>query len=156
VDAATRAFLDSVIADLEPLARPAQPPLNYGRDLLCLNDLDARMTETDPNTVESIAQDAWHAIITERGTIIDAPDFGLGVDSALSQGRTITELIALGGRADQELSKDDRIATSVTTATVVGTDVRLSMLITPEDPTLRSFSLIVALTDGKALLQEMA
>lgn len=157
MDAATRAVIEAEIAQLEPLARPAEPPLGYGRDLRCADDLDARMSEVDPATAEAIAQDAYHAIITERGSIIDAPDFGLGSSVLLSSGKTPAELLALGGRIDQELSKDDRISTSQTTASLdlTGT-LRISVAITPEDSDLRPFNLILALTDAEVLLQEMS
>ena len=40
MDAITRAAINATIAGLEPLARPAQAPLGYGRDLACLDDLE--------------------------------------------------------------------------------------------------------------------
>lgn len=153
MDADSRAYIAEQIAGLPVLARPAAPPLGNGVDLVCLDDINPRLTETDPASVEAIAQDAYHAIITERGTIADARDFGLGTAVLLSVGRTATDLLALGGRIDQELAKDDRIASSATTCTLLGAeDLEISVAITPEDPSLRGFSLILTVTDGEVLM----
>jgi hypothetical protein len=153
VDAATRAYIDTTIAGLEPLARPASPPLGYGRDLVCLDDFDARFSETDPASFETLAQDAYHAVITELGAIRDAEDFGLGIARVLSAGRTPTELVAVGGRVDQALMTDDRIARSTTTTSFADETLRLSTRIEPEDAAVRPFTLVMAFTTAAAFLE---
>lgn len=155
MDSTTKATIDGIIAGLEPAGRPGIPPFGYGRDMACLDDLDPRMSETDPNTVGSLAQDIFHAVITERGQIIDAPDFGLGIGALLSAGRNGTELVSVGGRVDTEIMKDDRVSVSHTTATLEGRTLRLAISVEPEDPALRPFNLIMALTDAGALLEAM-
>jgi hypothetical protein len=128
------------------------PPFGYGIDLVCQSALDPYLAETDPTTIESLSQDCFHRITTKRGSIVDAPDFGIDIRSILSTGQTPQALQALQGQIESELLKDDRVVAAVAVVTGAGTSYLIKIAITPQDSRLAPFNLIVSVTDGDALL----
>lgn len=149
-----RTFLAAEIAALQRVASIPAAPKGYGVDLVCIEDLDPHLAETRDDTVESLAQDLFHRITTPRGAIVDDPDFGEDVLSYASQAMGPREIASVAGRLASECRKDDRVASVV--VDVVQPSVRelnVSIAVTPEDPKLVAFKLIVAVSDGTALLE---
>lgn len=137
---------------------PQTTAVGFGVDLVCVDDIDPTSASTDPFTVATLAQDAYHRLTTRRGTLPDDPDFGIDVFEFLHGAKSPADLRACEGRATTELQKDDRIHTATVTVTYDALSRRLSIscAITPEDPALQVFDLIIAVTDGGALLQAIS
>lgn len=144
--------------DLVPkLATTPDTADGYGRDLLCVDDLDPRAKETDPNSLESLSQDLYHRVSTARGQMPDDADYGIDLVGLLHRPTTQTELLAMAGEVSAECRKDDRVSDVETTVTFDSLTETLTVTIevTPKDPDLAIFKLIVVVTDGATLLQEI-
>jgi len=149
-----QAFIDAEIATLTQLARTpdAGAALAYGVDLVCIDDIDPRLVELDPNSAASMAQDLYHRLATPRGQLPDDPNYGYDLVGALHRAMTPSDRASIAGSASLELGKDDRVARADCTLTQDGDTFTLSAEITPEDDTIAPFALIVAVTDGATLL----
>jgi hypothetical protein len=149
---------DRIVEELALLERVARTPdaEGYGVDLICIDDLDPKLAETDPSSVFSLAQDLYHRAIENRGAVIDDPDAGEHILSWLSQGTTNQELANRAGTLAAEFRKDDRVA-DVTIEVELDNTKTLTVraIVTPADPDQQEFTLIMSVTDGKALLQEI-
>lgn len=180
-----RDAIAALTAQLAQVSSIPVPPLGYGVDLLCVTDATAHLDETDPASVLSLAQDLFHAVTTPRGGIPDAPNRGVDLRQLLSLGVTGDKLRSIATQAHGEIAKDDRVGdssvvidpvntVSITTpgaaifdasfddsfgAGLVVSGVRfayrVSIAVTPKDPALSVFSLILAVTNGAALLQDI-
>ncbi|HSC86381.1 MAG TPA: hypothetical protein VLC09_03895 [Polyangiaceae bacterium] len=137
-------------------------PLGYGSDLSCVRDLTDNMAEVDPMSVEALKQSLIRRLETRRGElpIGDNPEdgeYGWSIAALLSKGMTPAEIRDAAGEIQTELTKDDRVTpggASVTLTQVSLKQLRISIQITPEDPTLGTFDFtLVATPDG---LQEAA
>jgi hypothetical protein len=131
----------------ERVATTPPEPYGYGRDLVCVADLTTTLEETNPGTVESLAQDLYHRVTTERGTLVDDPDFGLDVRSFLSAGLTPQQLTLISHQVQLECLKDDRCA-SVEVDVLTGRPgaLDITIAVTPQDPALAAFTLVLAVT----------
>lgn len=87
-------------------------PLTYP-DLLCLDDLDPYASETTSD-LQNLAQDVHHILLEELGSNPDDPSRGVGVLSYLGADEKLFG--TLPGTIDTQLSEDDRINSSTTTA----------------------------------------
>ncbi len=142
------------IATLQRLVTPPSPPLGYGTDLSCTNDITETLDEVDENSPLGIAQAAIRRLTTPRGGLADDPDYGLDVRGYANRATPATELRVLAGQIRNELGKDDRIADAKVTVSFAGnSELRIAILITPEDPALTDFSFTISVTDGNALLE---
>ena len=148
---------DFIAAELATFTKIASTPTttNYGIDLVCVSDLDPKLAETRDDTIESLAQDLFHRVTTERGTIIDDPDFGEDVLSYASRAIEPKDYASIAGRLASECRKDDRVSRVVVEVTQPNGPGSLYVLIdvTPADPRLVTFRLIIPVTDGEALLE---
>lgn len=127
----------------------------YGRDLLCIDDLDPRAKETDPASLETLAQDLYHRLATARGQMPDDDDYGMDLAEFLHRPTTDAELLAMAGQVSAELRKDDRVSDVETTVTSSLTSLTVTVEVTPKDPDLEIFKLIVSVVDGEVLLKEI-
>lgn len=151
---AARTFIAAEIAQLQAISLPAAAPLGYGVDWHCWDDLDPAGALTDPTGIVSIAQDAYHAITSARGSLADAKDRGLDIAAMLSKGMTARQLQRLSDECESEIRKDDRIQDVTVVVTFDNSaTMRVSVLITPADLSLQPFTLIISATDGETLLQ---
>ena len=128
----------------------------YGVDLVCIDDFTPNLDETDPTTLASLAQDNYHRIITDRGTLPDDLDYGLGLFGYLSQGITDADIVRLQGDTETELKKDDRnaeISATATLSTTVPVTLSLSVVCTPQNPNDVPFTLIIAVDSGGVFLK---
>lgn len=81
--------------------------VDYGTDLQCWDDLDPSAAEI--SGVDVVAQDAYHELISPRGSIIDDPDAGEDVRSYLQQKVSPGFLAAVPGRLANAIMRDPRI-----------------------------------------------
>jgi hypothetical protein len=142
------------LAKVQQIVRTPTAATGYGVDLICTDDLTDRLDETDPDTIESLAQDLYHRITTPRGTLPDDPDYGEDVRAYLSQGMTQRDLLSMAGRIASECEKDDRVVK--VEVTVIAPDLKtlnITIRVDPELPNLKPFVLIVVVTSGSALLE---
>jgi hypothetical protein len=66
------------------------------------------------------------------------------------------DLASYEGRIAAECLKDDRVATveaSVTAANLLPLKLRIAVYVTPRDPAVASFTLLLTVTSGQALLE---
>lgn len=147
---------DAIAAEIARLTRQASTPvapLGYGVDLVCRAELDPYLAETDPNTIQSLAQDSFHRITTARLSLIDDPSYGIDIQAALSKPLSREQIESWTGQIASELRRDDRVADVTVTMTFeLPADYTITIQIEPADPQLTPFALIVAVTNGEALL----
>lgn len=154
------AIIDAAIAsELAGLARVVDVPAGpygYGTDLSCVTDLTADFAEVDPQSRTAVAQAVIRRLITPRGGLIDDPDYGYDVRGLCNRATTPTELRALGDQCRAEARKDDRVQDATVTATYDdGTrELRLTVMLTCEDPALGTFTFTFAVTASGAELME--
>jgi hypothetical protein len=133
---------------------PLTTAVGLGVDLKCVDDIDPALAVVNPFTTEGLAQDCYHRITTRRGTLPDDQDYGIDIVAFLHASKTLADLRACEGQIATELQKDDRVATAsaVVTFDAARKAMSISVRVLPEDPNLTTFSLIIAVTDGGALL----
>lgn len=146
-------FVAAEIAKLVPLATTPDAASGYGSDLVCVSDIDPSIRMTDPARIEDLAQDAFHRITTPRGNLPDDSDYGIDVSEMLSSPDDATTLIMQESIIRLELLKDDRYRNVDVTAGVAAKVRTFTIQITPEDPALRTFTLIVPITQAGATLE---
>jgi len=147
---------DAIAAELAEVTRVARTPdaeSGYGVDLVCAEDLTPSLDETPADSVLSLAQDLFHRITTPRGDLPDDPDYGTDVRQYLSAGMAPQDLTVAAGELASECRKDDRVRDVSVTLTAAGSELSVAIAVTPADPALQPFKLIVAVTSGEALLQ---
>lgn len=144
---ATRTLIAAGIAELVRTATTPLAPFGYGRDLKCIEDLTSTLEETNPDTVESLAQDLYHRFTTARGTLVDDLDFGEDARGFLSEALTPAMLLSIGGRLALEGLKDDRVAECEVDARLTAPGVlTITIQVTPADPRLRAFAMVMGIT----------
>lgn len=136
---------------------PQTTAAGWGVDLVCVTDLDPALAVTDPESIATLGQVAFHRISTRRGTLPDDADFGIDLLAFLHAPHTQQDFLAAAGQISTELQKDDRFAdaSAVVTFDPFTQRLNISIRITPADPDLNTFTLIVAVTDGATLLKEI-
>ena len=149
-----RDAIEASIATIVPVATTPSTT-TYGIDLVCVEDLDPKLKETRDDTVESLAQDLFHRVATQRGGVADALDFGDDVASYLSGDAQPTDLRSIEGRVASECLKDDRVdrVEVVATADAGLKSMTITIYVVPQDPRLVAFTLIIPVTDGQAVLE---
>jgi phage baseplate assembly protein W len=80
---------------------------DYGSDLLCWDDLDEDAREVEG--VDVVAQDAYHELISPRGSILEDPDAGAGVRTLLQQKVSPGFVASIPGRLANAIQRDPRI-----------------------------------------------
>lgn len=158
---------DALAAGLATLSRVvAVPvaPLGYGRDLSCASDITATLEEVDPNSPIGIGQAVFRRWDCPRGALPpdagkDSKDYGRDLRGALNRGTTDADLNSLGASLRSEATKDDRIAAiprirfvPTKTSNPANVSIEVAATITPADPSLGSFDLILAVEDETTVL----
>lgn len=146
---------DFIAAETASLQRVATTPTasGYGIDLVCFDDLTPGLKETPTDSTDSLAQDLYHRQCTPRGSLPDDPDYGIDVLDLLHRGLTPDQLASLPLVVAAELRRDDRVSDVTVTASYDGTTLTLTELVTPADPELTPFTLLVSVADGATLLE---
>lgn len=128
----------------------------YGVDLVCFDDLTTALDETNTETTQSLAQDNYHRLSTPAGSLPDDLDYGKDIAGYLSKGTGLLELLGIEGDVETELRKDDRnaeVSAAVLVRTLLPCVLQLTVSITPANPDLEPFKLIIALAKTGAVLE---
>jgi len=153
----SKIVLDAIALDLATLSREVATPtgaLEYGTDISCVLDADANLTEVDPFSPVGIGQALLRRLITPRGTLPDDRDYGLDVRAYCNRGVPVNELRDVGGAIRLEITKDDRIADATVSVTTPGpNELSIAIRVTPEDPALTPFTLVIAATSQALTLE---
>jgi len=147
----------TIQAELAKLTRLVRQPVaeGYGVDLLCVTDVTPRIDTTEASGLDSLRQDAFHRITSDRGSIPGAPNDGINVRRFLNKGTTPRQLRTFEGQIAQELLKDDRYAAvEVTVSAPSPKELFIKILITPEDPNIKQFELLLAVKPTGAEMLE--
>lgn len=151
------ALIDAEIALLTRVVdAPDGNALGYGTDLSCVSDCTASFDELDPFTPLGIAQSCIRRLTCPRGGCPDEHDYGLYLPGYVNRGVEQSELRELNGDIVGELRKDDRIAdltVKLSYDATLSKVLQCSILITPEDPALNSFTFTISVTDADVLLE---
>ena len=155
---AVRSVIAAELALLTRVVDVPTGPLGYGTDISCTDDLDARMDEVDPMSVEGLAEALVRRLDCPRGQLPDDADYGEDVRGHLNRPMTDDEIRSLAGRIHNELMKDDRVESVavVVTPSSTGSSLSIAIAVVPVDARLGNFRLVVAVTDAGVLLEEMS
>ena len=149
-----RTTIEAEIAKRTRQSSTPVPPLGYGIDLVCVTELDPYLAETNPDSMESLAQDCFHRITTARLSLIDDPSYGIDIRAALNKPQSPQQIQSWTGQITSELKRDDRVADVKTTIILtLPATYEITILVTPVSSTVTPFSLIVSVVDGEALLE---
>lgn len=150
---------DSIAADLAELTRIVPvptPPLGYGNDLSCVEDVTEALDEVDPFSPVAIGEALLRRLTTPRGQLPDDPDYGFDIRGYCNRGVPTGELRELAGQIRSEVSKDDRVEDASVTVTVPDlSTMSVRIEVTPADPLLDPFSLTFAVVSGQLLLEAL-
>lgn len=148
---------EQILALTATLTQLSSVPLipGYGIDLVCVEDIDARMTETGLLTNASLSQDLFHRLTTARGFLAaDDPDYGIDLRARLSSPQTPDMIRNVEAEIESECSKDPRVQDVVATLTTSGSTWRISIAVTPYGlDSVNGFDLIMIVTSGEAILE---
>ena len=150
-----------IAAELARLTRvtdfPADP-LGYGTDLVCTTDLDARMAEVDPLSTRALGEAILRRLDCPRGALPDDAGYGVDVRGMLSRGVTTADIQSLAGRIRGEVTKDDRVdaCSVVVTPSPTGSSLAITLSVTPVDPRVGGFRMVLAASSSAVLLEEMS
>lgn len=152
------ALRDALAAGLATLTRVVAVPIApfyYGREIRCLSDVDASLTETDPTSPTAIAEAVFRRWDCPRGALPpdgkDAKEYGIDLRGALNRGTTEADLNALASSMRTEATKDDRVSAVPTirfTPSANRETIEVAATITPADPSLNNFDLVFAVTSA--------
>jgi hypothetical protein len=126
----------------DTLAAPGTEEL-YGSDLWCEDDIDDLASELPSTNPLIVAQANYRRLSTERGTLIDDPDYGFDLLGLIHHGVTQDFIASIPGQVKNELLKDERNETvecTISNVTARSFDVEIRGT-TAEGP----FDLVVAL-----------
>lgn len=154
---------DAVAADLAALTRVVPSPtgaLGYGSDLAMTVDgidIDADMLERLGSDPLVLAEALVRRLDCPRGALPDDPDYGLDVRGYLNRGTTTAEIRGLSSAVHAEVTKDDRVGTArvVVDPSLDGSSLAITIQITPADPSLEPFELVLAVTTAAVLIEEI-
>ncbi len=148
--------IDAEIALLSKTVATPTEPLGYGVELSCVLDADENLSEVDPMSPVGIGQATLRRLNTPRGMIADDRDYGVDVRGYCNRGVPVDELVALNGTIRLEVVKDDRIADVAVTVTIPAlNELNISIWITPMDPTLQPFALVLAATPDTLTIERL-
>lgn len=119
---------------------------NFGLDVSTYPDLDLSFAPL--SGLQVLAQALVRRLETDRGTLVYAPDYGIGIRSWLNESvtaRRIEELVAL---VEGECLADERIGAVAVKAVWLpaSSSLQLTIAITPADGVTPPFQLVVAVS----------
>lgn len=148
---------DAFAALLAQIPEPVITPdtqLGYGRDLSCVTDCTDAFEETDPASPRGIAEGLARRFITPRGGLgNDDPDYGYDLTGLLHAGLTADNLRTLQSKLIGEGRKDERIERLSIRLSLATGVLSVSCRITPRDPQLEPFSMVLQVTSAKVLIE---
>jgi hypothetical protein len=145
-------------AKLTRLVETPTGDLAYGVDLWCVSDIKETLDEVTSESPLGMAQAAIRRLTTPRGGLPDDPDYGLDVRGYLNRGTSTGELRDAAGQIRAEVTKDDRVerATVTVTANTNASELTITIVLTPVNPNVATFSLIIAVTSGAVILEAIS
>lgn len=147
-------FIAAEIAKLERIVPVPLAPFGYGTDLSCVSDVTADFAETDPESIQGIAEMLVRWLTTDRGSNPDAPDRGFNIRRLLGKGMTVDEIRSAKAQITNEATEDDRLASVVPTLDLIGLkQIKVHLLCVPRDPALGDFELVVAVTPDETIYE---
>lgn len=154
-----RDAIAAALLEVETVVDAPVDPFGYGSDLSCDSDLDEDMLELDGvrDARLILAQAIVRRLDCPRGRYPGDGDYGVDLRGALNRGTTATELRQMGGRIRNELSKDDRISEVAVTLTPnsTGSEIRTTLQVTPVDPSVGGFELVLAVQPGAVMIEAL-
>lgn len=153
-------YEEVIAAEQAKLVRVVATPtgdLGYGTDLHCTTDVAEDLAEVDPLSPTAIGEAVFRRWTTPRGQNPDDLFYGENIAGMLNKGLTPEGLRAKAGALKAEAEKDDRVAVCNVqiTPSARGDTLTILGVIEPADPDRQTFSLVVVVTSGDALLQEI-
>lgn len=158
------AFQDFLTDELAALTRIVPAPsggLGYGTDLACVQDISSTLAETQPTSAQGIRESVLRRLQTPRGFLTGIEDdgnYGFDVVGLLNTGTSLQDLRSVEASIRDEVSKDDRVATStVSAAYTLGTStLQVSVLIVARDPSIGQFSLVFSVDKMGRISEELS
>lgn len=144
------------LSELTAVPVPALGEPGYGRDLDCVSDCSDDFREIGPDTPLIIIQALARRYQTPNGSLIEDRDYGCDLCGSLHVGMTQAELRKLHTAAVGEALKDERIETAsirISFKSETNT-LTLAALITPRDPRLEPFPMVLTITEAAVLISE--
>ena len=149
-------YLTETIPSLSPIAVPPTGDLGWGTDLSCTSDFAPGFPDVAQDDVASIRQALVRRLLTPRGSLYEDQDYGLQVAQLLNAGFDTKTAQGYAGAIRNELTKDDRVDECAVTLTVVSlTEIRVDITVTPADPALETFDLVLSVADSAVLLEAL-
>lgn len=135
---------------------PEGAPLGYGRDLSCVEDIDAKASEVDPFTTTAIAQSLLRRFLTRRGSLSSDLNYGLDLRGLLNTGLTLGQLAAIPNELELECTKDERVksATASVEYTQASKSLRVSVSVEALDVST-SFDFVFVVSSSSVLLEKI-
>ncbi len=153
----------SLVATFPAVAAAAQVPSgptptapavdDYGSDLSCATDITADAKELTGDDPLIVAESDVRRLTTDRGTLIDDPDFGWNLEQLIQKPMTPAEVATIAGQVRGELVKDDRHETLNVWTTGQTTS---NLIVHVRGTTAKGpFRLVMAITDGGVAVKEI-
>lgn len=147
MNASLTTYLASELAALPSVPAPVLGQLGYGRDLSCVSDCSDDFAEIDGSTPLIIMQALARRFQTPRGKLLSDSDYGLDLRGKVNRGTTVSDLRALQTQAIGECMKDDRVERVTLELSYAADTLSMRALVTPRDPRLEPFPMVLAITD---------
>jgi hypothetical protein len=150
-----QAAFDADLATMTRVQTVPIDPLNYGRDLSCVLDVTSDFAEVDPNSPLGIAQAVIRRLITTRDDLLDDGTYGFNIRAMLNHPQTVDELRSLEISCINEANKEERVLRADVSVSMnaSGSQISITVQITPADPELRPFRFVFAVTDAQVLIE---
>jgi hypothetical protein len=153
----SKTVLDAIDGSIATLARVVDAPtgaLGFGTDVWCTDDADENLSDVDAFSPVGIGQALVHRLTTPTGTLPDDRDYGLDVRGYCNRGVPVDELRDLAGAIRLEITKDDRVDDASVNVTIPEANtLRIAIRITPENPAITPFSMVLAAMPGELTLE---
>ena len=149
-----QAAFDAMLAEIPQPVIPVQSQLGYGRDLSCVTDCTDGFEEVDPDSPRGIAEAITRRFITPRGALgNDDLDYGIDLTGMLHAGLTEKDLRTLQSKLHGEARKDERVDTITIRLTLAASVLSVACRITPRNPLLDPFSMVIQVTSAQVLIE---
>lgn len=156
MNAILAASIAAGLAELTSEVDTPVEPFGYGSDVSCALDIDAGR-EIDGDDPLVLAQALVRRLDCPRGGLPDDPSYGIDIRAFLNDGRPASEVSSLEDQIRTELRKDDRVAalTVKVTPNATGTTLDIAIVVTPVDPSTKSFRMTLAVTSSSVVIEAM-
>lgn len=120
-----RDAIDVAIADIDKEIGDPEDPLYYGRDVWCQFDVTPGWDTLAADDPKIVTNAVLRRLITERGSLLDDPDYGLDLRKRWHQAMSRQKREALALEIVAEARKDDRVERAIVNVEkLVGSDLQ--------------------------------